>query len=177
MDKTLQKPDPNEAYAGPGPVVTALGYAEKYGIWGNVVGAVVGFLGSEGITRITPSYVDKAARLLAKIGIENKGKLAIRIGGGLIGFVTGHYAGFAYGAYKERGRGGEAKNQFDRIKSERDHALDKVDKLEATLAEQAENTPPERAAHFSEKHIPHTEHGGHAAAHKHAADAAEHTRG
>lgn len=177
MDKTPQKPDPNEQYAGPSPSIIRLGYAQGYGILGNVVGALVGLVGAESITRSNPKYIEPAIKFLNKFNLKNQEKLAIRIGGAAVGFLTAHWIGFFTGLCSNWSKGTIARDQFERVKNERDEAITKVEVLENTLNKHEEQEHPKR---FAEKHTAQqAEHGSHAAAHladKHAADASEHTR-
>lgn len=177
MDKTPQKPDPNEQYAGPSPSIVRLGYAQGYGILGNVIGAVVGLVGAESITRYNPKYIEPAIKFLSKFNIRNQEKLAIRIGGAAVGFLAAHWIGFFTGLCSNWSKGTLGQEQFERVKNERDEAITKAEVLETTLRQHEDRDHPKR---FTEQHAPRAEHGSHAAAHaadKHtSAEHADHPR-
>ncbi len=179
MDKTSHSSDPNEPFAGPSPAITALGYGQAYGIGGTIIGAIAGVVGSEGIARKFPSFLEKATKLMATLNIPDQGKNMIRVAGGIGGAVFGHYSGLIYGFFA-RGvplsRLGQ--EQFERVRNERNAAITQVDMLEASYTKRLAADQTTHGSH-SEQHASRAEHGSHAAAHaadKHAAESAEHTR-
>jgi hypothetical protein len=173
MDKTPTQADLDEQYAGPGPVVTALGYAKKYDIVGLAVGGVVGAAAATPITKHVPWVLEKAIAWKKIVPFVGSEKTLVRLGGIIGGSFVLHYAGLIYGfAVKGWPHRHEGIDQFARIKQERNEALAKVATLESTIDKaSAELTAkPEYAQQYAASR---TEHDGHAAAveaQKHAAE-------
>ena len=132
MQKDLQNRD--EQYEGPSKTIVAAGkgYALSWatGIAGAIAGAAISLFGSSE----SGYFTKKGAELLKVLGSKNPhGKWAVTVGGGLLGWGVGHYAGLIIGTKRAHETAGRGREQFERIKAERDAFAKKAKKLEGDV--------------------------------------------
>lgn len=153
----------SEEYAGANRLETALGKGKKWGFIGGVIGDAVGALGSAAFIKADSPMALRAQAFtesLPMIGKKISGRAALIVGGALGLGMIGHKIGFyltALHAWKDADAGRE---QFERLRSERDAALVRAETAEAGLQTLAKTTES-----FAQKHPPRIEQGGHTAAH------------
>lgn len=131
----------DEPYAGPDDATIAVGKGKLYS-WagrasGFVIGSVVAYIGIKGENAASRS----AQKWFEKFGLDVSPRTTIVAGGGFLGSVVGHYTGWALGIKQGMKEAGHGREQFERVKAERDTARTRVAELEA---ERAANTGVER---------------------------------
>ncbi|MDX2095253.1 MAG: hypothetical protein SFW64_04865 [Alphaproteobacteria bacterium] len=127
-------PERDEPYQGASDATIALGKGKIYSWIGSAAGVVVGALTSGHFSGSIEKYAPSATRLLQKLNIPIEPKNVIRAAGGLAGLVIGSYTGLAIGVARGMKTASVGREQFERVKGERNDALDRVKALEAAAA-------------------------------------------
>ncbi len=122
----------DDVYEGPDTATVALGKGKIYGWGGSAIGIVTGVLTSGHFSASIEKYVPRATKLLETLKIPIKAKTAIRTAGGVAGSFIGHYVGLAVGVAVGLKTAHRGRDQFERIKDQRDAALAQVHLLEKT---------------------------------------------
>ena len=156
---TKHKKSGEEEYEGASPATVALGHGSAYGWMGTVIGGIGGAIVSAISTREVGNYTKRATDFLAKVGVHVSGRSAIIAGGSFFGLVAGRYVGMAIGFKRGLKDANRGRDQFERIKAERDQALGELD----TIKEEAP-AASEPGVSYTEGLAARAEQGGHAAA-------------
>lgn len=138
MQQQPSIPERDEPYQGASDATIALGKGKIYSWIGSAAGAVIGALTSGHFSGSIEKYAPSATRLLQKLNIPLEPKNVIRAAGGLAGLVIGSYTGLTIGVARGMKTAPVGREQFERVKGERNAALDRVKALEAA----AVTTPP-----------------------------------
>ncbi len=169
----MQRKSPqNEEYAGPSKVTLSAGkgfvLSMKLGMAGAVIGALVSFF----TTQKSGFFTNRASSILKGIGLPDvSGKSAVMLGSALLGGLIGKYTGLAIGAHRVLNNDDPGREQFERLKAERDAATLEKEALKNdlhTLQAEAEVRARSHTEGTSSRTSiePRLEAGGHAAAHE-----------
>jgi hypothetical protein len=120
----------DDVYQGADTATVALGKGKIYGWAGSAFGIVTGVLTSGPFSASIERYVPRANKLLETLKIPIKPKTAIRTAGGIAGSFIGHYIGLAIGVAVGLKTAHRGRDQFERIKDQRDVARAQVKLLE-----------------------------------------------
>ena len=157
----------DEEYEGADKATVVVGQAKIYGWAGSIIGTIVGAIVSATTAVEHAKFTEKAQALFSAANMPIKGRTAIIAGVALAGGFFGQWIGMAIGAARHIKNAGRGREQFERIKAERDEAMANVEihnlDMNEPMQEESAAKRESEASHI-EGFISRTEQGGHTAA-------------
>lgn len=154
----------NEEYAGPSRITISAGkgfvLSIKLSVLGALIGSAIGFFSSDKNGMFTKRGTDLLKALSFK---DPEGKWVVALGGAVIGGFIGKYVGLAIGTKRALKETDPGREQFERIKSERDAYAAQTREMQREIDTHKRER---RDANYSEQVESRMDTGSHAAAHE-----------
>lgn len=129
QEKPQQK---NEQYEGASKAVVVMGHTFAYQWGGRLVGAVVGAVTALLNTEKPGKYTEEAGKLLARVNIHSP-RTAIALGSAIGGGIIGGWLGLGVGGLRAAKLPDRGREQFERIKSERNNYAAEMNALQGNV--------------------------------------------